>query len=68
MRFELSTEEARFVREQLARRLEELDHELVHTEKRELQRALHADVRRLSTITRRLARTLEGLEEGAAVG
>ena len=40
MHLDLSTEEARLLVHQLSRRLEDLDAELVHTDKRELQRSL----------------------------
>src|SRR5262245_49162697 len=40
---ELSLEEARLLREHLARHIAEVDHELVHTEQRQMRHALAAD-------------------------
>lgn len=60
MQLDLSLEEARFLRDHLARHIAELDAELVHTDKRELQRALAIDVDHLKGIERRLSGLLGG--------
>ncbi len=59
MRLELSMEEARFLKGQLTRHIAELDNELAHTDKHQLQRALAADVEYLTQIERRLADLIE---------
>jgi hypothetical protein len=55
---ELSREEGQLVLEQLALRVQELDDELVHTDRSDLQHALLAEVERLRALTERLARLL----------
>jgi len=65
MKLELSLEEARFLKEQLVRRIIGLDEELAFTERRQLQHALAADVDYLTNIERRLAALIE-TESGAA--
>ncbi len=52
---DLSLDDARFLRDQLARQLQEVDDELVHTSSRPMQRGLAADSERL----RQISRTLE---------
>jgi len=51
---DLSLDEARFLGEQLARQLQEVDDELVHTSSRPMQRGLAADSERLRQISQRL--------------
>lgn len=50
MQLDLSQQEATFLREHLARHLKALEDELVHTEKRELQRALADETRKLRAL------------------
>jgi hypothetical protein len=58
MQLELSTEEAHFLKAQLARHLTEVEDELVHTDVRALQADLNRDLERLRVIQARLERTL----------
>jgi hypothetical protein len=51
MRLDLTMEDVRFVHAQLVRRLRDLEVELAHTDKRELQASLAKDVARLRSIT-----------------
>ena len=51
---DLSVTDADFLRTQIDRRVQEVDNELVHTDKRELQRALAIDLERLLTLQARL--------------
>ena len=51
MNFELTEEDAKFLHEQLVQHTHEVNVELAHTEKRELQRTLAADLARLQRIT-----------------
>ena len=55
MQIDLNTEDARFLHQQLARHLEEMESELVHTDKRDLQREIAADTRRLRELLARFA-------------
>jgi hypothetical protein len=59
MHLDLSPDEARFLKAQLARHLAEVEDELVHTEARDLQTALATDLERLRTIEDRLAHLIE---------
>ncbi|MFN8544236.1 MAG: hypothetical protein U0807_08515 [Candidatus Binatia bacterium] len=52
---ELSVEEARFLRGHLTRHIQQVDAELVRTEKRDLQHALAQDAEHLRNIEQRLA-------------
>lgn len=54
MQIDLSIEDVRFLHQQLARHLEEVELELVHTDKRDLQREIAADARRLRAILARI--------------
>jgi len=54
MQIELSQDDMRFLHQQLARHLEELEGELVHTDKRDLQRAIAADTERLRALLARI--------------
>jgi hypothetical protein len=54
MQLELTTEDARFLHEHLVRHLRSLEDELVHTEKRDLQRALAADAKHLRELVDRI--------------
>jgi len=56
---ELSLDDARLLREHLARHIAEVDDELVHTEKRQLQRELALDADHLRQIESKLGRLLE---------
>jgi hypothetical protein len=51
MKFELTEEDAEFLHQQLLQHTHEVVVELAHTEKRELQRTLAADLERLQRIT-----------------
>ena len=59
MNLELSTDEARFLREHLQSHIEQVEGELIHTDKRALQRALASDVEHLRRIERKLASLVE---------
>lgn len=61
-RLELTDEEIRFLRSQLVRHLGEIDDELIHTDKHELQRALMRDADRLRAIERKIEILLEKAE------
>jgi len=54
MQIDLSTDDARFLHQLLARHLEEMENELVHTDKRAMQREIAADARRLRDLLARL--------------
>ena len=58
MNLELSSDEARLLKAQLQVRIEEMDRELVRTDKHELQVDLDRDVARLRAIDERLGRLL----------
>lgn len=61
---QLSQDDARFLRGQLERQLAHVDDELVHTDKREMQRELARDVARLRAV---LAQLTSATEEDAAL-
>jgi hypothetical protein len=54
MQIDLSIDDARFLHQHLSRHLEEMENELVHTDKRDMQRAIAADAERLRGILARL--------------
>jgi len=54
MQIELSIDDARFLHQLLARHLEEMDDELVHTDRRDFQRSIAADTQRLRELLARL--------------
>jgi hypothetical protein len=54
MQIDLSIEDARFLHQLLARHLEEMENELVHTDKRAMQREIAADAKRLRELLARL--------------
>lgn len=56
MHLDLSVDEARLLKTHLGRRIQELDGELVRTDKHELQRALDLDIEKLRAIEERLTR------------
>ena len=58
IRLELSTEDAKLLREQLAHRITELDRDLVRTDQHRLQHELAGEVGRLCDIEQRLATLL----------
>jgi hypothetical protein len=62
MKLELTTDEAHFLSQQLARRASDLERDLVRTDKHELQHALALDLARLQQIQR----TIELLASGGA--
>ena len=55
MKLELSVEEAKILREQLAHRITQLDRDLVRTDQHRMQHALAKDVAHLGDIEQRLA-------------
>jgi hypothetical protein len=61
-KLELTTDEARFLRSQLTKHANELDDELIHTDKYELQHELHGEVEKLRAIEHRLEALLEKSE------
>jgi hypothetical protein len=54
MQIDLSIEDARFLHQQLTRHIEEMETEIVHTDKRDMQREIAADARRLRAILARI--------------
>lgn len=58
IRLELSTEDAKLLREQLEQHITELDRELVRTDQHNLQHALAGDVDRLRRVAQQLAALL----------
>jgi hypothetical protein len=63
---ELSLDDARLLRDHLLRHIAEVDHELVHTERRQLRHEIALDVDRLRQIETRLARLVEPAGSTAA--
>lgn len=59
MRLDLEPEDARLLQTQLTRRLDELEVELVHTDDREMHRALRADMARLQALIARVKSSLD---------
>lgn len=59
MQLDLSPEEARFLKEHLTAHIAQVESELVHTDKREMQRLLAADIDHLRRIERRLCDLLQ---------
>ena len=60
MNLELTADEAQFLHDHVARHIEQVESELVHTDKRELQRALALDVDHLRSILQKLAGLVAG--------
>jgi hypothetical protein len=58
MHIEMKKEDVEFLHAQLTRHLHEMEVELAHTDKRELQRSLAADVSRLQRIDEQLKKLL----------
>ena len=54
MLIKLTTEETELLLQHLAKRAEQMDSELVHTDKRELQRSLAEDLRALRALESRI--------------
>lgn len=54
MMIDLSLDDARFLHAQMSRHLEEIENELIHTDKHELQREIAADARRLRSIIEKM--------------
>lgn len=54
MQLTLTPDEARLLLSHLAQRIQSLDDELVHTDKRDLQRSLAQDVKALQALTDRI--------------
>jgi hypothetical protein len=54
MQIDLDTDDIRFLHRQLTRHLEEMENELVHTDKRDLQRLLAMDAQRLRALIARI--------------
>jgi hypothetical protein len=65
MYLDLSDEDAQLLKTELSRRIDELDRELVRTDKHELQVELDHDIERLRRIHERLGRML-GASFGAS--
>jgi hypothetical protein len=55
MNLELSSDDARFLHDHLEDHIAHVESELIHTDKRDLQRALARDIEHLRTIERKLA-------------
>lgn len=56
IKLELTPEDASFMAQQLAARIDHLQYELVHTDDRALHRAVADDLARLEALRQRLAR------------
>ena len=54
MQIDLNLDDTRFLHQVLARHLEEMENELVHTDKRDLQREIAADAKRLRALIARI--------------
>jgi hypothetical protein len=54
MQLDLSPDDARFLHQVLERHLQEMENELVHTDKRDMQREIAADTRRLRALLDRI--------------
>ena len=65
MNLELSLEEARFLKRHLAYYIHEVDNELIHTDSRDLQRALVDDLEHLRSIERKIDRLIESADIAA---
>jgi hypothetical protein len=63
IKLHLSRDDARFLAAQLTTRATEIEHELIHTDKRELQRGLASDLDGLRTILAKLTTTLDVADE-----
>lgn len=63
---ELTDEDAAFLREQLAMRHRDAENELIHTDKREMQREIAQDLRRLEGLQEHLVSRLGSGSPGAA--
>lgn len=59
MMLELTPDDAHFLRDQLMSHIHELQVEVAHTEKRELQQSIAADLGRLQRIAESLQKQLE---------
>jgi hypothetical protein len=64
---QLTPDDARFLCEQLERQLAHIDHELVHTDNRQMQRDLAHDVDRLRAVLGQLIGATREQEEDAAL-
>lgn len=60
MHLELSNDEAKLLHAQLGRRITDLDNELVHTDKHQLQHALNLEIQALRAIEDRLGKLIGG--------
>ncbi len=60
MNIDLSPQEARLLDQHLVRHIEQVDKELVHTDKREMQKALAGEVDALRVIRERIAAQIAG--------
>jgi hypothetical protein len=58
MQLELSPDEAKLLKAQLTRRITDLDTDLIHTDKHQLQHALALDIEVLRTVEARLAKLI----------
>jgi hypothetical protein len=65
MKLELSQDEAHFLSKHLTRHIAEVENELVHTDKRQLQRDLARDLEHLRAIERQLVRLMDADEAAA---
>ena len=63
---ELTKEDATFLENQLASRTQQVENELVHTDKRQMQADIARDLKRLEQLCERLKRAL-ALEDSLAV-
>jgi hypothetical protein len=66
MNLTLTSEETGMLLRHLARQIEHMDQELVHTDKRDLQRALARDVDALRALTARIRAAEVGVANAAA--
>ncbi|HEY8090335.1 MAG TPA: hypothetical protein VIF09_20880 [Polyangiaceae bacterium] len=63
MQLTLTTDETRLLIQHLVRRIDEMDAELVHTDKRELQRGLARDLQMLRALTDKVRLAARGPAE-----
>ena len=65
MQLTLETEEARLLVRYLGQQLEHMDDELIHTDKRELQRELVSEMKVLRALTDRIASSVAQRKDAA---
>ncbi len=64
---ELTDDDAKFLREQLKSRAQQVENELIHTDKRAMQADIARDLERLERLNERLLRAVTMVESQIAV-